>query len=72
LDALVTDFATPSTNGIDVLPVARTRWPKLGAILLTGHVRNTIATPVDRVSDRLIVNGNRCARQILRHSSSRQ
>ncbi len=44
VDALVTDFAMPGMNGVDLIAAARNRTPSLPAVLLTGHVGD-IALP---------------------------
>lgn len=43
IDAVVTDFAMPGDNGIDLIREIHARTPGLPAILLTGHVGDVAA-----------------------------
>ncbi|HTZ69807.1 MAG TPA: ATP-binding protein [Acetobacteraceae bacterium] len=47
VDILVTDFAMPGLNGIELIDAALARRPDLPAILLTGHVGDVAAMQVD-------------------------
>jgi CheY-like chemotaxis protein len=47
VDALVTDFAMPGMNDLDLIREVHKRRPRLPAILLMGHVGDMIAAPVD-------------------------
>jgi signal transduction histidine kinase/CheY-like chemotaxis protein len=48
IDALVTDFAMPGSNGIELIREAHVRKPGLPAILLTGHVGDVAAAQAAR------------------------
>ncbi len=48
IDAMVTDFAMPGSNGIDLIREAHLRKPGLPAILLTGHVGDVAAAQAAR------------------------
>jgi signal transduction histidine kinase/CheY-like chemotaxis protein len=48
VDALITDFAMPGMNGLDLIREVQRRKPTLPMILLTGHVGDIAAAPIER------------------------
>jgi signal transduction histidine kinase len=45
VDAVITDFSMPGTNGLDLIREVQKRRPALPAILLTGHVGDIAESP---------------------------
>jgi len=45
VDAMVTDFAMPGMNGLELVRAAQARNPELPSFLLTGHVGDIEAAP---------------------------
>jgi signal transduction histidine kinase/ActR/RegA family two-component response regulator len=56
VDALITDFAMPGMNGLELIREVQRRKPTLPTILLTGHVGDLAAAPMEpAVRGRVII-----------------
>ena len=68
VDAMVTDFAMPGMNGLDLIRAAQVRNPELPSFLLTGHVGDIEAAPGKQARK----SGSLCCRNRSGRLSSRR